>query len=74
MNIVDGQRMYTFPPNVHTCHDWGSRTDKLPYVTTISPKLGWIRFEWSYLGWSISGNANRPDCIDVIAGPKFNAG
>src|SRR5260370_25387272 len=73
MNSIDDLRL-TYGIDVHTYHDWDAvRADELPCATTVSPKLVCIRFAWPYIGWPIGSDAKRPDSIDVIAGPKFEA-
>src|SRR5207253_9275380 len=74
MNVVDRERIYAFRPNKHTCHDWRVlRAEKLPRPAPISTKAYLSRHKRPYIGWTVGSDANRPDCIHVIAGPKFEA-
>src|SRR5260370_791280 len=73
MNVVDDLRFHTLGPDVHTGDDWSvPRADKLHRVQAALPSIvGWIKFESSYIGWPVGGDANRPDWLHVIAGPEF---
>jgi hypothetical protein len=74
MNAVNGNDDSSFLIYVQACHDWGiRRAKKVPRAAATSAKVRRIRLGWSYIGWPIGGNAKRPDSIDFIAGPKFEA-
>jgi hypothetical protein len=67
--------LHTGGPYVHACHDGGlSRADKLSSAAAITAKIRRKRLEWPYIHWPIGGDANRPDCLYPIAGPKVEAG
>jgi hypothetical protein len=67
--------VHTGGPYVHACHDRGvPRADKLPSASATTAKIRRKRFEFPYIRWPIGGDANRPDCLYPIAGPKVEAG
>ena len=75
MNVVDRDRIKSaFRPDVYTRHDWRvPRAEKLPRAAPISTKAYLSRHKRPYIGRPVGGDAKRPDCIHIIAGPKVEA-